>query len=101
MSADEFKPAEHSSSQQIQRRSFLKMVVAGLAASIPVAAGLLKPSSVEAGPPCSGALRCADRYWFECHAPCLYGCEEHACWDAQTGDLCSYSQGCTRIGDCE
>lgn len=100
MSADEPKPTEQPSSQQVPRRSFLKMVIAGLAASIPIAAGLLTPNKIYAYVPCSGPKRCADRYWLSCQPPCLYACEEHACWDSQTGDLCSYSQGCTRIGGC-
>jgi hypothetical protein len=88
MSADEQQPTAQPSSQQIQRRSFLKMVLAGLAAAIPVAAGLLKPNVVYAGN-CT-ALRCEPGHYYVCVNHTQYLCVNgELCYDYFTGDpLC-------------
>src|SRR5690606_2351066 len=89
MSADEFKPTQQLSSRHIQRRSFLKMVFAGLAAAFPVAAGLMKPSRVMAAPPCTIKL-CIDTEQDGdiCVEGILIAYDIWACWDALTHDYC-------------
>lgn len=91
MSVDRLNSTSQPSSHHIQRRSFLKMVVAGLAASIPVAAGLLKPLRVLAGIPCVNKL-CIDTQQDD--TVCVEGVwiegDKYACWDALTGEFCNY-----------
>jgi hypothetical protein len=102
MSADELKPTKQPSSQPIQRRSFLKMVIAGLAAAFPAAAGLLKPLRVLASPPCTIKLCtdtgvdddiCVEHVWLEG--------DVYACWDALTHEWCGYElRNLRAIGCC-
>jgi hypothetical protein len=102
MSADEQKPIMQSSSQQLQRRSFLKMVAAGLAAAIPVAAGLLRPSKVLAYEPCEITL-CVDTGADQsaCVDGVLVEFDVWACYDSRNGEYCwSVGRNVRAIGCC-
>lgn len=100
MSDQEQKSSPPPSSPQIQRRSFLKMVLAGLAASIPVAAGLLKPSSASAYVPCSLQLCTKVGNYGDCVDHVQIDYELWACYDARGYGFCGYEARNVRAVGC-
>jgi hypothetical protein len=92
--------SKQPSSPQIQRRSFLKMVGAGLLASIPVAAGLLKPRLAHAAN-CT-TFTCVQGNYYHCTNHNLFLCVNGTlCYDYFTGQPCfAYGGSCGAIACC-